>query len=245
MPPRTRYQSAWLVDEEHYNPFAVNEPGSFTIDEDGVGNRFVMIIVRTQVNMRDEADVKAATLLQDQLELKQENKGEAYAPGAWDTAEVLAMRAKYQKIVEEKNLKASTFFGKKGSVSLLPHNCGAAYGWGGLTEEQAVYLPYMPPGPPSDCSLNLRDVPVKAFWSITVYDANGNVNTERYNINSAFAVPNEDESFTIHFGLGEGEGRPNFMDIKEGWNFTLRLYLPTEAYFQGAWPLPELTVTEG
>merc|ERR1711934_615600 len=39
MPPRKRYQSAWLVDEEHYNPFAVNEPGSFAIDEDGVGNR--------------------------------------------------------------------------------------------------------------------------------------------------------------------------------------------------------------
>jgi hypothetical protein len=34
------------------------------------------------------------------------------------------------------------------------------------------------------------------------------------------------------------------MDIYEGWNFALRIYEPTEAYFNGEWARPELVLVK-
>jgi len=91
-------------------------------------------------------------------------------------------------------------------------------------------------------TLTLRDEPAGAFWSITVCDAEGYSQGESCNINSAFAVANEDGSYTIHFG-GD-ENALNYMDVFEGWNMALRIYEPTEAYFNGEWVMPELQSAE-
>jgi hypothetical protein len=34
------------------------------------------------------------------------------------------------------------------------------------------------------------------------------------------------------------------MDVFEGWNLALRIYEPTEAYFNGSWVMPELEIVE-
>jgi hypothetical protein len=34
------------------------------------------------------------------------------------------------------------------------------------------------------------------------------------------------------------------METFEGWNFTLRMYEPTEAYFNGKWVKPELKMAK-
>merc|ERR1719247_774991 len=128
-------------------------------------------------------------------------------------------------------------FGKKGEVPLENHNCGTAVGWGGFTPEEAVYL-FTYPSSDAAHTLTLKDVPVNAFWSITVYDKDGFPQGDVYNINSAFATPSADGSVTIHFG-GDREA-PNYMDIFEGWTYTLRMYQPTEEYFNGSWTQPEL-----
>lgn len=88
----------------------------------------------------------------------------------------------------------------------------------------------------------LKDVPAGAFWSVTVYDAEGYPQGDSYNINSAFAVADEDGSYTIHFG--GAKDAVNYMDIFEGWNLALRIYEPTEAYFKGEWVMPELKPIE-
>ena len=232
-----RYQTAWIISEEHYNPFAFNSAGGYTLTQENVGTRYVMVAIRTQANTADPEDVAQANALQEQLVLKQADCGNYMASDQWDMSEMLAMRAKYEQLVKEKSIPVDVMFGKKGEVLLENHNCGTAVGWGGFTPEEAVYLMK---NPSSDAahSLTLKDVPVNAFWSITIYDKDGYPQGDVYNINSAFATPNVDGSVTINFG-GEHEA-PNCMDIFEGWNYTLRMYQPTEEYFNGSWTQPKL-----
>jgi hypothetical protein len=236
-----RYQSAWVITDEHYNPMAFVKPGTYTLTQENVGRRFATVVIRTQVNAADPADLAAVHELQDQLKIEQSAKGAFVPSGNWDMEEVLAMRAKYQRIAKEENITSEVMFGKKGEVGLKEHNAGTAMGWGGLTPDRAVY-----PGIFSDSmepqTLTLKDVPTRAFWSVTVYDAEGYPQGEVYNINSAFAVPEEDGSVIIHFG-GD-KNAVNYMDIFEGWNLALRIYEPTDAYFNGEWVMPELELVE-
>jgi hypothetical protein len=236
-----RYQSAWLITDEHYNPMAFVEPGTYTLTQENVGSRYVMIAIRTQVNVMDSDDLAVVHAVQDQLKIEQKDKGSFAPSGNWNMEEVLAMRAKYAKIGQSEGITSEVIFGKKGEVPLKEHNVGTAMGWGGFTPERAVY-PSIFPDSLEPQTLALKDVPAGAFWSVTVYDAEGYPQGDSYNINSAFAEANEDGSYTIRFG-GD-EGAVNYMDIFEGWNIALRIYEPTEAYFNGEWVMPELELAE-
>ena len=236
-----RYQSAWLITDDHYNPMAFVEPGPYTLTQKNVGSRYVMIVIRTQVNVADPDDLAIVHEIQDQLILEQKDKGEFVPSGNWDMEEVLAMRAKYQEIGKIEGITSEQMFGKKGEVPLKEHNAGTASGWGGLTAERAVY-PSIYAESVEPQTMTLKDVPAGEFWSVTVYDAEGFPQGDVYNINSAFAVPEDDGSFVIRFG-GD-KGAVNYMDIYEGWNLALRIYEPTEAYFNGEWVMPELELVE-
>ena len=232
-----RYQSAWIITDEHYNPMAFVEPGTYTLTQENVGRRYATIAMRTQANTADPADLAIANALQEQLNLEQKDRGSYVASNKWDMEEILAMRAKYQEIGKQEGITSEAMFGKKGEVPLKEHNVGTASGWGGLTADRAVY-PFYYPENAEPQTLTLKEVPAKAFWSITVYDAEGYPQGEIYNINSQFAVRNEDDSVTVHFGGDENAA--NYMDIFEGWNIVLRIYEPSEAYFNGEWVQPEL-----
>jgi hypothetical protein len=236
-----RYQSAWVITEEHYNPMALVAPGVYTLTRENVGNRYTMVVMRTQANIADPDDLAKANELQKQLVLEQESMGSYVASNSWDMDEILKMRARYMAIVEAENITSDVMFGKKGEVSLKDHNAGTAYGWGGFTPERAVYPSYTPTSTAAQ-TLTLKDVPAKAFWSITVYDAEGFPQGDVYNINSQFAVAEVDGSYVIRFG-GDRDA-PNYMDTYDGWNFTLRIYEPTEAYFNGEWLKPDLQLVE-
>ena len=235
-----RYQSAWFVSEDGYYPGAFTTPGEHKITKEWIGGaRYAVIVMRTQVNTKDPDDMAKAHVLQDKLKLTQKDKGSFVPENQWDEKEVLAMRAKYMKIGN--GMSTSDMFGKKGAISLKNRNAGNAFGWGGFTPDQAVYPQYFPKTAAPQ-TLTLKDVPVKAFWSITVYDKDGFPQTDTYNINSAFAVADADGSVTIHFG-GDKNAK-NYMETFDGWNFTLRMYQPTEAYFNGTWKKPELKLVK-
>ncbi len=239
-----RYQSAWFVTEDHYNPMAITSPGTYTITEKDMGSRYVLIIVRTLVNMKDSKDMAIVSGLQDKIKIEQTDRGSYNPKETWNMDEILAMREKYINIANEKKLTSDKMFGKKGTLTQENHNCGVAYGWGGFTSDQAVYISYIPAND-KPATLTLKNVPVpdNAFWSITIYNKDGFVQGEPYNVNSAFAAYNEDSSATIHFG-GDDPAAPNYLETFPGYTFILRLYLPQEEYFNQTWVKPELVYVE-
>ncbi len=233
-----RYQTMWVISEEHYNPFAYIEPGEYTLTAENVGTPYAIVVVRTQVNVTDPEDVLAANKIQETLEIKQEKPGTYVQSHTWDMVRLKEIRTKYQQIAKNEKISPDTYFGKKGEVALKNHNCGTAVGWGGFTKDQAAYVDYYPTSAAPQ-TLTLKDIPAKAFWSITVYDKEGFAITKTYNINSQFAKQEKDGSAIIHFG-GDAN-QDNYMETFEGWTFILRLYLPTDEYLNGTWVRPELT----
>jgi Protein of unknown function (DUF1214) len=69
---------------------------------------------------------------------------------------------------------------------------------------------------------------VDGFWSITVYNAEGYLEPNQYNVyfvNMTSAKRGADGSIVIQFGGCDGQ-IPNCLAIMRGWNYTVRLFRP-------------------
>jgi hypothetical protein len=131
-------------------------------------------------------------------------------------------------------------FGHREQIDPIRHLIGTAAGWGGLPTTEAAYVGAFPQLGPGDYELTLSDVPVDAFWSISVYNAEGFFQKnrwDRYTVNSVTAEPNADGSVTVRFVAGEPT-EPNSIPVPEGWNYLVRLYRPRASFFDGTWTLP-------
>ena len=239
LPQVDRYQILEVIDEEHWIPLIADKPGRYTLTKESVGSRYAFVFVRTQVNMQDPADLKAAGAVQDQIVLEQASKGNFVSPKRYDMKEILALRADYNKRMAPEGVTSEMAFGKKGELSEELRNFGVGIGWGGLPKQGAVY-PFPKVVNSTDPQvLVLKDVPIdpRAFWSVTVYDKEGFAVGKNYNVNSAFAKANDKGEYVIH--LGGDPSQDNYLDIYPGWNVAVRIYSPTQAYFNGSWTPPQ------
>jgi hypothetical protein len=84
-------------------------------------------------------------------------------------------------------------------------------------------------------------MPVDAFWSISLYNAEGYLEKNpyhAYSINSITGRKGVDGSIAIQFGGCDGKV-PNCLPIMTGWNYTVRLYRPRAEILNGTWKFPE------
>lgn len=236
-----RYISADVINQDHYGAFLLREPGEHVLSREQVGSDYAAVLVRILVDPNDADDVAAVNTLQDGLLLAGGGSGEFPLP-EYDEAS--------QKETREALLVlgrgVSTYdraFGSKAEVDPVMHLLGAAGGWGGLPEYEATYISVDESLPVADYRLRLKDVPVDAFWSVSLYNAAGFFEPNELgvnSINSLTAVADDDGGVTIVLSEHPTDA-PNALTIMPGWNYTLRLYRPRISVLDGSWiaPRPE------
>jgi len=236
--PGDRYQSLMIVTQDH-SIWVEYGPGDVLLTQEGVGTRYVMLLARTFLDPSDAQDVQAAHALQDAITVEQEDEGTFEVPG-WDQDEVEQMR-KALNVLAPLATDSSKAFGRKEDLDPLYWTLGAAVGWGGLPAEHSTYTGGFPEENDgvTPYTLTVQDVPVDAFWSVTVYDAEGMfaVNEhDAYSYNSVTAKRDMDGSVTLRFG-GDPD-QDNYLHIVPGWNYVVRMYKPRTEILDGSWRFP-------
>ena len=234
-----RYLSASVVNEDHYVNKVYHGKGTYKLTMEEFDTPYVNISLRTVVNPLDPADVAKVIAIQDGVTIKS-NSAKPYTHPKYDKA---SYEAVYKAVIELGRFASDArgMFGTKEQVSEVRHLIGAAIGWGGLSETEIVYLNVEPNLPVGAYEITVKDVPVDAFWSISLYNKEGFFQENEYNANSVNNItgtPNKDGSFTIHFG-GDPKSS-NYLHIMEGWNYTVRMYQPRKEILDGTWVFPSV-----
>jgi hypothetical protein len=235
-----RFQSMQVINQDEYVPIPVSyKPGKYTLTQDKVGTRYVMVGFRTFVNANDPDDIKKVNAIQDQIKVEQASKGKFEIPN-WDPKSQDRLRDALN-VLASTLTDASKCFGTKDEVDPIAHLLGAAFGWGGNPAKDATYLNVTPEKNDGRTAytLTVKDVPVDGFWSISLYNGKGFFQKNPYNaysINNITGKKGKDGSITIYFG-GDPK-QPNYLPIMDGWNYIVRLYRPHQEILDGTWKFP-------
>lgn len=236
----TRYLSVMIVNQDHYINRVMHEPGTYRLTRTEFETPYVVAAARTLVDASDPRDLAAAHVVQDGLGLRAAH-ATPFAMPDYEPTSFTGLRAAVLELARYQPGFGGAF-GAKGDVDPVRHLIGTAAGWGGLPDREAMYINVSPGLPVGAYRLTVSDVPVDAFWSISVYGADGFfVPNDRnaYNVNSVMAARNSDGSITVHFG-GCEDDRPNCLPISEGWDYLIRLYRPRQAVLEGTWTFPDV-----
>jgi hypothetical protein len=236
-----RYLSVMVVNQDHYIPLIVHAPGEYRLTEAELGTRYVLLGVRTLVDPADPDDVAEVNRVQDGLGLVSTVDTEFELPD-YDPVSQSATREALLRLADGlPDFRRG--FGSVDEVDPVRHLICAAAGWGGLPDHEATYLNVVPDLPVGEYQLRMVDPPVDAFWSISLYNAQGYFEPNELgvnNINSITSVKDPDGGTTVRFGTAPA-GEPNYLPIMDGWNFMVRLYQPRSAVLDGTWKLPPVT----
>ncbi len=241
-----RFMSMQVISGDHYVPLVVYGPKPVTLTRDTVGTRYMMAAVRTLVDPSDPQDLAEVHNLQDGITVSQKDVGTFEVP-PWDEAE--------QKTIRDALLVLASAtegfrhaFGAKGRVDPIRHLIATAAGWGGNPDRDATYLSFTPAQNDGTTvyKLKVRNVPVSAFWSVSVYNSEGYFEKnpyDAYSLNGITAKKDPDGTVTVQFG--DCDGRiPNCLPTMPGWNYTVRLYRPRAEILDGQWKFPEAQAIE-
>lgn len=234
-----RYLSAMIINRDHYINRVIHDPGTHALSVDEFETDYVVLAVRILVYPSDEVDLAAVNALQDQV-IVEAGASRPFALPDYDEASFTATRNALLELSKGMPGYAGCF-GRRSEVEPVRHLVGTASGWGGLPESEAYYVNVQPGLPVGEYSLTVGDVPVDAFWSVSVYNGDGFFepnDLNRNSVNSITAIKNDDGSTTVNFG--GHSGADNSLPIMEGWNYLVRLYRPHAEILDGTWTFPSI-----
>ncbi|HME77020.1 MAG TPA: DUF1214 domain-containing protein [Mycobacterium sp.] len=238
-----RYLSAMILNEDHFVNNVIHEVGEYTLTRDQYGSRYVLVGVRILVDPTDPADVAAVSAIQQRLAIDA-GSSETFVMPDYEPESLDATRDALLALARGLDSFDRTF-GAREEVDPVRHLIGCAAGWGGLPTSEAAYIGVDPNVAPGDYELVFKDVPVEAFWSVSVYNARGFFEPNEknlYTVNSVTGERNADGSVTVRFiASADGDIPPNAIVTPEGWNYLVRLYRPRAEILDGSWTPPTLT----
>jgi hypothetical protein len=237
-----RFMSMQVIDEDEYTPEVDYGAGTHTLTRDRIGTRYVLLGVRMLVDANDPKDVEAVHALQDAIKVDQPGGPGKFETPNWDQASQKAVRDTLLKIASTLP-DTKGMFGARGAVDPAKRLVGAAAAWGGNPEKDALYLNVTPMRNDGKTiyKLDVKDVPVDGFWSISVYDAKGRFEPNplnAYSLNNITAKADEDGSIAVQFGGCDGRIE-NCLPTPPDWNYLVRLYRPRQEILDGTWTFPE------
>lgn len=236
-----RFMSLLAINEDHYISGVGYGAGAYNFSRDKVGTRYMVVAIRTFVDPSNPKDIAQVHALQDAIKVDQASPGEFTIP-AWDPVT--------QKKVRDALLVLATTmpdfnraFGTKADVDPVRHLVASAAAWGGNPDRDALYLNVTPEKNDGKTiyKLNVKDVPVDGFWSVSVYNDKGYYQKnpyDAYSLNNITAQKGKDGTVAIQFGGCDGK-IANCLPTTPGWNYTVRLYRPQPEILDGSWTFPE------
>jgi hypothetical protein len=233
-----RYMSMMVINNDGYVNEVFYGGGAHELNVDKFDTPVVGLVIRTLANPEDQADLAVAHALQDKIVIAAGSDA-AFAMPDYDKASYQATLEPILDLAKGLGRYIDTF-GAKDDVNPVHFMIGTASAWGGLPDKDAVYVNVQPELPVGEYELTVKDVPVKGFWSISLYNEQGYFQEnplKAYSLNNLTAKPNSDGSVTIRFG-GCGDGVENCLPIMDGWNYAVRIYEPEQSIQDGTWTFP-------
>ena len=231
-----------VVNQDQYTPATYYGAGTHTLTREVIGTRYAIAVVRFLVDFSNEEDVRQVHALQDAIKFNQERPGTFEIPH-WDEASLKKIKAALLQLGTTVSDTRRMFGANEHQVDPVKHLIGSAMLWGGNPEKDALYLPITPVRDDGKTvyKLTVGDVPVDGFWSLTVYNSEGYLQPNPdnvYSMSSITAKERPDGAVTIQFGGCDGKV-PNCLPITQGWNYTVRLFLPRREILDGTWRFPD------
>jgi hypothetical protein len=240
--PGERFLSAMLINEDHFNPRVFYGAGTHRLTKEGIGTRYGMVAIRILADPNDPEDMRQANALQDAITVSQPGGPGSFEIPDWDPVNQKAVR---DALIALSNTMPDLRFAagpNSESVDPVRRIAAAASGWGLNPDKDAIYLNMFPDNNDGTTAyrLTVGNVPVDAFWSVTVYTAGGYFEPNElnaYSLNSVSGHKGEDGSITIQFGDCTPD-IPNCLPVTAGWNYMVRLYRPRQEILDATWSFP-------
>ncbi len=241
---KDRYLSLAAMNEQGYTRMVELGGGNYKLDVENIGSNYAFIIMRIFVDANNAEDVKKVNALQDQYKIHA-NSANTFSVKDWDMDAYKKIHTSLTELFKVAP-SATKMFGKEQEVDPIYFLVGTAGGFGGLPSKNAMYFNFNPPKKNANYMVNFKEMPVRGFWSITVYNKDGFMFESKIgltNINSATAKKSADGTYTVYFGNCE-KNKTNCLAIEDGWNGILRLYEPEQELLNNTSSIPRLQIIE-
>jgi hypothetical protein len=236
-----RYMGMQVVNEDQYTVATYYGAGNHFLTRKMAGTRYVIVVVRFLVDFSSPDDVRKVHDLQDAITLSQQRPGRFEIPD-WDRASLRKVQAALQQLGTTVRDTRGMFGADATEVDPVKHLIGTAMLWGGNPAKDGLYLPITPDRNDGNTlyTLSVRDIPVDGFWSLTVYNSAGYLQTNSDNVYSVNSLTAQrDSTGAIHIQFGGCNGHiQNCLPIVAGWNYTVRLFRPRAQILDGSWKFP-------
>jgi hypothetical protein len=217
-----RYMSAMIVQNDHYIDQVFKTPGDHAVDAD---TEFVGVTIRIRANINDPEDGDKIRALQQATRFSA-NATDPHVMPNYDMEQLEALRNELAAEAAEKG-SLNNMQGARGTVDKRMHLLGTAAGWGLLPDANARYLSYGQEDGQGcfQASYSVPPFNKPGFFSITMYNADGWIFSDRAILNEYNIEFNDDGTFDANFGEC-GDNAKNNLPIVDGWNFLMRVYEP-------------------